>query len=253
MELLKHALLDLRASWVMWILLFLSAIDVGIIVERALFFRSIRGDLPALAARLDKRLRALQIREALEELSRSKAPEAAVAAAGLRHADLGPVSAEKAMLGAAALEKTRLERGLALLGTVGNNAPFLGLLGTVIGVIEAFEILGRPADPSAGALAPAAIMSSIAEALVATAVGLFVAIPAVAAYNFFQRLIAAQEARSEALSNLLLAHLSAEIPADAPAGLSNASPGGEPIDSSRIGESLPIDSRSGEPSSGGEA
>ncbi len=140
MELLKHALLDLRASWVMWILLALSAVDLIIIVERALFFRAIHDDLPALAAALDKLLRAGRVREALERMKESRSPEAAVVVAGLRHADGGPASAEKAMLGATALERLRLERGLAILGTVGNNAPFLGLLGTVIGVIEAFEI-----------------------------------------------------------------------------------------------------------------
>jgi len=239
MELLKHALLDLRASWVMWILLGLSAIDLGIIVERALFFRSIRGDLPTLAAALDKLLREGRVREALEILRASRTPEAAVVVAGLRHADSGPISAEKAMLGAAALEKIRLERGLALLGTVGNNAPFLGLLGTVIGVIEAFEILGRPVDATAGAaaaLAPQAIMSSIAEALVATAVGLFVAIPAVAAYNYFQRLIQAQSARSEALSNVLLAHLSAEVSEPSIDSLGSKQLGSQSIEPSDPGE-----------------
>ena len=96
------------------------------------------------------------------------------------------------------------------------HAPFLGLLGTVIGVIEAFEILGRPqaaaTAAAASGLAPQAIMSSIAEALIATAVGLFVAIPAVAAYNYFQRRIQGIGANTEALSNVLLAHLNAESP-----------------------------------------
>lgn len=223
-ELLKHALLDLKASWVMWILLGLSAIDLVIIVERAAFFRSVRDDVARLAAELDQLLRKGAVREALERMKASRSAEAAVAVAGLRHADLGPASAEKAMLGAAALQRVRLERGLAVLGTVGNNAPFLGLLGTVIGVIEAFEILGRPVESAAQAastLAPQAIMSSIAEALVATAVGLFVAIPAVAAFNYFQRRIQGIGANTEALSNVVLAHLAAETPVEpvAPAGV----------------------------------
>jgi biopolymer transport protein ExbB len=216
-ELLKHALLDLKASWVMWILLGLSAIDLVIIVERAAFFRSVRDDVARLAAELDQLLRKGAVRDALERMKASRSAEAAVAVAGLRHADLGPASAEKAMLGAAALQRVRLERGLAVLGTVGNNAPFLGLLGTVIGVIEAFEILGRPVDAAAQAastLAPQAIMSSIAEALVATAVGLFVAIPAVAAFNYFQRRIQGIGANTEALSNVVLAHLAAEVPVE---------------------------------------
>lgn len=215
-ELLKHALLDLKASWVMWILLGLSVLDLIIIVERAAFLRSVKDDIPKLATDLDRLLRAGRVREALAKMKASRSAEAAVAVAGLRHADLGPASAEKAMAGAQALQRVRLERGLAVLGTVGNNAPFLGLLGTVIGVIEAFEILGRPTDAvqaAASALAPQAIMSSIAEALVATAVGLFVAIPAVAAFNWFQRRIQTVSANTEALSNVVLAHLSAEAPA----------------------------------------
>jgi biopolymer transport protein ExbB len=216
-ELLKHALLDLKASWVMWILLVLSVVDLIIIGERSLFLFWLRDDVGKLSDDLDKRLRDGKAREALEGLQKSPSSEAAVVVAGLRHADLGPVAAEKAMAGAAALQRVRLERGLAVLGTVGNNAPFLGLLGTVIGVIEAFEILGRPqaatTAAAASGLAPQAIMSSIAEALIATAVGLFVAIPAVAAYNYFQRRIQGIGANTEALSNVLLAHLNAEGPA----------------------------------------
>ena len=216
-EMLKHALLDLKASWVMWILLGLSVIDLILIGERALFLFWLRDDIGRLADQLDRWLRKGQIREALEGLAKSPSSEATVALAGLRHADLGPIAAEKSMIGAAALQRVRLERGLAVLGTVGNNAPFLGLLGTVIGVIEAFEILGRPqaaaTASAASGLAPQAIMGSIAEALIATAVGLFVAIPAVAAYNYFQRRIQSIGANTEALSNVLLAHLNAESPA----------------------------------------
>jgi biopolymer transport protein ExbB len=216
-DLLKHALLDLKASWVMWILLALSVVDLVIIGERSLFLFRVRDDIGKLSDELDKRLRDGKVREALEELEKSPSAEAAVVVAGLRHADLGPAAAEKAMIGGAALQRVRLERGLAVLGTVGNNAPFLGLLGTVIGVIEAFEILGRPqaaaTAAAASALAPQAIMSSIAEALIATAVGLFVAIPAVAAYNYFQRRIQGIAANTEALSNVLLAHLNSEAPA----------------------------------------
>ena len=221
-EHLKHVLLDLRAAWVLWILLGLSVASVLLIAERAFFFRSLRDDVRRLARELDGLLRAGRYRDAIEAMGRSPSPEAAAVLAGLRNADLGPAAAEKAIGGALALERTRMERGLAFLGTLGNNAPFVGLLGTVIGIIEAFEVLGRPEGAAAagGALAPQAIMSSIAEALVATAVGLFVAIPAVAAFNYFQRRIATILARSEALTSVLLAHLNAEepaLPAAAPA------------------------------------
>jgi biopolymer transport protein ExbB len=95
-----------------------------------------------------------------------------------------------------------MERNLAFLGTVGNNAPFVGLLGTVIGVMRAFAAL----DQSGGQVSEG-LMREIGEALVATAIGLLVAIPAVAFFNFFQRTIRLRIGRAEALGRDLLAYL----------------------------------------------
>jgi biopolymer transport protein ExbB len=111
------------------------------------------------------------------------------------------------MAGASSLQKTRLERRLAFLGTLGNNAPFIGLLGTVIGIVAAFDQLAREA--SGASSVSATLQSHISEALVATAVGLFVAIPAVAAYNYFQRVVKATIASTDAVAHVLLAHLQA--------------------------------------------
>jgi biopolymer transport protein ExbB len=212
---LKDIFLTLQAAWVLWLMLGLFVVALGIIIERALFFRAVRGDVGTLAGSLDRQLRAADLTGALASLKASRSAAAAVVAEGLSHADLGPEAAEKSMAGARALQRMRLERGLAFLGTLGNNAPFVGLLGTVIGIIGAFEALGAPVEgmAGAGAGAPTAVMGAIAEALVATAVGLLVAIPAVAAYNFFQRLLQSTLADTEALSNVLLAHLLATTPA----------------------------------------
>jgi biopolymer transport protein ExbB len=79
-------------------------------------------------------------------------------------------------------ERQKLEQGLTFLATIGSNAPFIGLFGTVLGIIQAFgELSAKQGSGSSS------VMSSISEALIATAVGLLVAIPAVIAYNFFQR------------------------------------------------------------------
>ena len=153
---------------------------------------------------------------AIEELKRSESVAGAIAAAGLRLSGRGAAAADKAMQSATALERGRLEQWLAYLGTLGNNAPFIGLFGTVIGIIGAFEELGHAAPGhGAGATAAAAtqvasqvVMARIAEALVATAVGILVALPAVAAYNYFQRRIASLLSGTEVLSNLVLAYLS---------------------------------------------
>jgi biopolymer transport protein ExbB len=114
----------------------------------------------------------------------------------------------------------KLERRLAYLATLGNNAPFIGLFGTVIGVVGAFEALGESArtpvaEAATQALAPQAVMTNIAEALVATAVGIAIAIPAVAANNYFQRSTKSILANTEALTRVLLSHLRTELPATA--------------------------------------
>lgn len=210
---LQQLFLRAGATWVLWLLGLLSLLSVAIAVERWLVLRARGGDLRQLAAAVDARLHVGDRQGALDVLAASPTVAAAIAAAGLRLGDRGPKAAEHAMQGALALERTQLERGLIVLGTVGNNAPFVGLLGTVIGIIGAFEELGHAA-PGHGAtpgaasqVASQAVMSSIAEALVATAVGLLVALPAVAAYNALQRRIAALCQSSEALTSIVLAYL----------------------------------------------
>ncbi len=192
----------------MWLLIGLSMTSAFFIVERALYFRSTHLDVERLSKELDQRLRKGEYRAALEALGEIDAPQTAIVVAGLKHADMGAAAAERAMAGASAIERKHMERGLNFLGTLGNNAPFVGLLGTVIGDIEALEVLGKP-DNGPG-VAPGNLMTGISEALVATAVGLFVAIPAVAAFNYFQGRIQTVFSDTEALSNILLAHLSAE-------------------------------------------
>jgi biopolymer transport protein ExbB len=118
------------------------------------------------------------------------------------------------MESATALERGLLERRLVYLGTLGNNAPFVGLFGTVVGVIHAFEELGHAAPGHAGGASAAAqvasqgVMTAVAEALVTTAVGIAVALPAIALYNYLQRRVATLLTESEALSSLVLAYLS---------------------------------------------
>ena len=222
MNLIAHftqSLSRLDTGWVLLFLLALSVVSVIVMLERALFFRSIRADVRALSRELDQLLRQRRYHDAAARLRASPSAEAAIVLPGVLMADLGAAAAEKAIGGATALQRQRMERGLAFLATLGSNAPFVGLLGTVLGVIEAFRALGAPgpAEPAgraASALAPQAIMTGISDALVATAVGLLVAIPAVAAYNGFTRRIQSTLAQSEALNDVLLAHLLGEARAE---------------------------------------
>jgi biopolymer transport protein ExbB len=210
----KRLMTNFGASWVMWLLLMLSVVSVAIMLERGWFFYSLRDDLAALARSLTDYLRRGEVTEAKRLLENSPSAEAAVVVAGLVEAERGADAAEEAMAGAAALQRMKLEKRLAFLGTLGNNAPFVGLLGTVIGIVQAFDELGKAAkvqaNQTASAIAPQAVMTSIAEALVATAIGLLVAIPAVAAYNTFQRLTRSTLANTEVLSRILMAHLKAD-------------------------------------------
>jgi biopolymer transport protein ExbB/TolQ len=211
-EWLQRLMTNFGATWVMWVLIGLSVVSVAIMLERAWFYFSLRDDLEALVAKFRDALRSADLEGARKILEGSPSAEAAVALAGLSEADRGAKAADEAMQGAKALQKMRLERRLAFLGTLGNNAPFIGLFGTVIGVVQAFEGLAKENSEAAqtASAAPQVVMAAIAEALVATAVGLAVAIPAVVAYNFYQRHCRSILAETEALSRVLMSYLVAE-------------------------------------------
>ncbi len=212
-ERLKSAMVGLGAGWVLILMLVLSVVSLAVMLERAWLYWSLRDDVPVLMRDLGRLLRSGDLEAAKKRLEASPSAEAAVVIAGIVEAPMGAESAEEAMLGASALQKLKLEKRLTFLGTLGNNAPFIGLLGTVIGIVGAFDELGKQKSATAGAaasqLAPEAVMTNISEALVATAVGLIVAIPAVAAFNWFQRVVKATLANTDALSHVLLAHLKA--------------------------------------------
>jgi biopolymer transport protein ExbB len=212
-DVVQRVLLQSGTAWILWLLGALSAVSVGIIIERWLFLRARECEPRMLARSIRAHLVRRNFAAAAEELAKTKSVAGAVAAAGLQLAALGPAAVEKSMQSAVAIERGLLERWLAYLGTVGNNAPFIGLFGTVIGVIGAFKELGHDAvgrvveAGQTSQLASQAVMTSIAEALVATAVGIFVALPAVAAFNYFQRRIASLLLATDALANLVIAYV----------------------------------------------
>ena len=215
----KTLMLAMGASPILYLMLGLSVFSLGIILERAFFFVSTSDDLERLARQLDASLEAGDVEGAIERMKQSPSAEAAIVITGLLKAPRGAEAAAEAMIGATAVQRMKLERGLAYLGTLGNNAPFIGLFGTVVGIIMAFEKLGTAGKAAAGAASAAAsadVMSSIAEALVATAIGLLVAIPSVAFYNYFQRRIKATVSSTEALTRIVLSWLKSE---PAPSGL----------------------------------
>jgi biopolymer transport protein ExbB len=209
----KTLMLALGASKIMYLMLGLSVLSLAIILERAWFFFRTSDNLERLARQLDAHLESGDVEGALRRMRESSSAEAAIVVTGLLKAPRGAEAAAEAMIGATAVQRMKLERGLAYLGTLGNNAPFIGLFGTVIGIIMAFEHLGaagRAATGGAATTASADVMSSIAEALVATAIGLAVAIPSVAFYNYFQRRIKATVSNTEALTRIVLSWLKSD-------------------------------------------
>jgi biopolymer transport protein ExbB/biopolymer transport protein TolQ len=204
-KLLKVALFG--ASWVMYLMIALSVFSIGAMIERWWFFARRNVDADDLEAGLLKALSEGDREGAslLLEKSKAKSFEAEVLAPALRYLDAGAESFADCVDGELIKARQEMERGSNLLGTLGNNAPFIGLLGTVIGVIIAFHQLGS----SQAAASMNAVMGGIAEALVSTGVGLFVALPAVVAYNIIQKKIGDIESNTIAITKQVSAFLKA--------------------------------------------
>lgn len=210
-----RALVGVGGIWVLWVLLGLSVLGLAIVLERLVFFYRTGEDTSTLRTCLQQGLAQGERVIVEQRLAGSCSVEARIVSAGLLAQ--GPAEAEERMAAEAQAQRLRLERNLAFLGTLGTNAPFVGLLGTVIGIIGAFEQLD-----AAGGQLTTGLMTVIGEALVATAVGLLVALPAVAAYNAFQRTIQVRLNRGDVLGRELIAHLHARVQPAAHARLADA-------------------------------
>ena len=207
-RLLRIALLG--SSWVMYLLLALSVFSIAAMVERVIFFRRNAGAGDGLADTLTPKLRQGDHTAVKRILANNRSLEAQVIGPALEWMDGGPDAFGDAVESQLGRKKKELERGMSFLGTLGSNAPFIGLFGTVIGVIEAFHQLGEGANKAA----MGNVMSGIAEALVATGVGLFVAIPAVVAYNMLQKRIASVESNIATITKQITASLKADLVSD---------------------------------------
>lgn len=195
-------LAGLGAEWVMWLLLGLAALGVVIAFERLYLFVSTRVDVPATARRLIALLEARQIDQARALVKNGRSMEQRVVADALSMFERGAAAVEEVAHASLIRERQRYERALNYLGTIGSNGPFIGLLGTVIGVILSFAELGR--NPKGGL---EVVGPGISEALVATAVGLIVAIPAVISFNYFKALLKSRVNNTDFLCRLVIAQL----------------------------------------------
>ncbi len=198
-ELLALSLIG--TEWVLWLLVLLSVVSVAVMLERLWCFYRLRLNLRPFTHELTRCLSSGEYERAIALCEQSRAIESQVALAAFRNRGRGIQAVEQSMLNVLIGQRQQLDRGLVVLGTLGNNAPFIGLFGTVLGIIQAFNDLSH--NPEGGV---SVVMAGISEALVATAVGLLVAIPAVIAFNGFQRLVKRKVANADAVMKLVLTH-----------------------------------------------
>lgn len=181
------------------ILLLCSVLSFTVILERWAFFRRRRVDVHDFLRRIETV--AASKKDAAAQCDQLGEPMASICRAGL--ASSGKESLEPALDRAIRLQVVELERFVPVLGTLAGAAPFIGLLGTVIGIIRAFKSIAV----SGGGGGPQVVAGGIAEALVATALGLIVAIPALVAYNYFsvrvRRLTESMEICADRLAEIL--------------------------------------------------
>ncbi len=192
-------------AWVLYLLLIASVASVAVMWDRWKAFARNKGSISELLDGLASHLERHDLGAAITLAESSQRVEARVALEGLRNFRKGAASVEEVMTSKWLREKLELEKYLIVLGTLGNNAPFVGLFGTVLGIIKAFNDLALT-----GQSGVSVVMAGISAALIATAFGILVAIPAVVANNYFVTRLRAIQANTESLSRILLAYLKEE-------------------------------------------
>lgn len=193
-----------HSEWVLYLLLALSLLSIAVMLERWLFYRRRRIDVDAVEHALAKALAHGDFEAAADVLSKHDVLETRIVLAGLRSYEKGPESVEDLIAGSLGRERAVYERRLGFLATLASNAPYIGLFGTVLGIVRSFRDLAANMTE-----ASSAVMAGIAEALIATAVGLVVAIPAVIAFNVFKARVMQSVTDGQSLARVLLAELKA--------------------------------------------
>jgi biopolymer transport protein ExbB/TolQ len=191
-----------KTEWVLYLLIGLSVISIGVIIERWFFYRRRSIDVDGVRDALTTSLDAGDLDAAAAGLQAHDTMETNVVLTGVRAYAKGPESVEDLIAGALGRERARYESRLSFLATLASNAPYIGLFGTVLGIVRSFRDLATNM-----AEASSAVMAGIAEALIATAIGLLVAIPAVVAYNVFRGRVKDSVTNCQMLARILLSQL----------------------------------------------
>src|SRR5437868_692508 len=187
---------------VLWILVALSVLSIGMILERFFALNKISSSSNRIRARVRMALQSNSVDD-VEGISKEiDTLEGRAASYALKHMrDSGSKGLEEVFNTFSLTEKPELERFLGFLATVGSNAPYIGLLGTVLGIMKAFNDLAQASEAG-----QQTVMAGISVALVATAAGLFVAIPAVIFYNYYSKKVRGIMQSLESVKELCLAY-----------------------------------------------
>jgi biopolymer transport protein ExbB/TolQ len=185
-----------------WVMIFIFNLALFVVLERVYVIRKSSGDGAALVKFLTESLhRGDPVDKIADTASDVKyGLEGRVAAVSLKGWEKGEHAMKEYAETSLIAERRGLEKRLVILSTLGNNTPFIGLLGTVLGIMKAFRDLAEMGDSG-----PSVVMRGISEALIATAMGLAVAIPVVIAYNALSRTVQDQLSKAEEVSTLLRA------------------------------------------------
>ncbi len=194
---------------ILYLLIGLSFLSIAVVIERLVVYSRNRIDIGNFTSKIVRVLNEGRVEGAVQVAESFKAAEAQVALEGLSNFDKGPTVAGELMDSKTMSIMQRFDKRLVILGTIGSNAPFAGLLGTVLGIIKAFNDLALNAEGG-----PSVVMGGIAEALVATAIGLLVAIPAVVFFNYFKNRQKGILSNIEQLKKTLLAFIGDESSED---------------------------------------
>ncbi|MBV8722276.1 MAG: MotA/TolQ/ExbB proton channel family protein, partial [Candidatus Eremiobacteraeota bacterium] len=170
-----------QGGWDMWLLLLISVVGLAVAIERLVFFASQHGDTKGLLRQIGQKIAADDLNGAVVICQKQKGMLPRILEFGLRRGEKNRADITDALSIALMEHLNSLEHNLPIIGTIAVIAPFVGLFGTVLGIIHAFDDIALKGNST-----PAVVAAGVSEALITTAAGLFVAIVSVIFFNYFK-------------------------------------------------------------------
>ncbi|MBV8283475.1 MAG: MotA/TolQ/ExbB proton channel family protein [Candidatus Eremiobacteraeota bacterium] len=170
-----------QGGWDMWLLLLISVVGLAVAIERLVFFAAQHGDTKGLLRQIGQKIAADDLNGAVVICQKQKGMLPRILEFGLRRGEKNRADITDALSIALMEHLNALERNLAIIGTIAVIAPFVGLFGTVLGIIKAFQDIALKGNST-----PAVVAAGVSEALITTATGLIIAVIAVVFFNYFK-------------------------------------------------------------------